>query len=163
MTPDAETPRVDAVALDEDNAVYFHDAPEECRYIEWTDYWALLKVARELERELAAVRAERDDLKYKLITADALADAVASLVVRKVIDERSLAADALLDYRNPPRTERSDLLAAAEARARECERLMLLARQYVSDAGDDEDSESQRMSAELLAAIDAARTTKEAT
>ena len=34
--------------------------------------------------------------------ADHLADEVAKLVERKVIDARSPAADALLDYRDPP-------------------------------------------------------------
>lgn len=47
--------------------------------------------------------------------ADALADEVAVLVRRKVIDMRSPAADALLDYREPPTTPRADRLAEIEA------------------------------------------------
>lgn len=47
--------------------------------------------------------------------ADALADEVAVLVRRKIIDSRSPAADALLDYRNPPSTERADRMAKLEA------------------------------------------------
>ena len=47
--------------------------------------------------------------------ANALADEVDVLVHRKVIDSRSPAADALLDYRNPPSTPRSDRLAKLEA------------------------------------------------
>lgn len=47
--------------------------------------------------------------------ADALADEVAALVRRGVIDSRSPAADALLDYREPPSTPRADRLAALEA------------------------------------------------
>lgn len=47
--------------------------------------------------------------------ADALADEVAVLVRRKVVDSRSPAADALLDYRDPPSTERADRIAAAES------------------------------------------------
>lgn len=46
--------------------------------------------------------------------ADALADEVAVLVDRKVIDSRSPAADALLDYRNPPRSPRSDRIVELE-------------------------------------------------
>lgn len=47
--------------------------------------------------------------------ADALADEVAVLVRRQVIDARSPAADALLDYRNPPSTERADRLATLQS------------------------------------------------
>lgn len=61
--------------------------------------------------------------------ADALADEVAALVRRRVIDSRSPAADALLDYRDPPTTPRADRLAvleaerdAATARAEQAER-----------------------------------------
>lgn len=60
--------------------------------------------------------------------ADEMADAVAALVTRKVIDARSPAADALLNYRNPPRTERSDLISELQAeneRLREaCQRVL---------------------------------------
>jgi len=48
------------------------------------------------------------------IAADRLADEVASLVARGLLDSRSAAADALLDYREPPRTPRSDRLAEVE-------------------------------------------------
>jgi hypothetical protein len=41
-------------------------------------------------------------------------------------------------------------------RAQRAERLLLEARQYVADAGNDEDSETQKHSAALLADIDAA-------
>lgn len=55
--------------------------------------------------------------------ADALADEVDVLVRRKAIDSRSPAADALLGYRNPPMTERSDRLVKLEAipRCADCE------------------------------------------
>lgn len=43
--------------------------------------------------------------------ADKLADEVAVLVKTHVIDSRSPAGDALLDYRNPPSSERADRLA----------------------------------------------------
>jgi hypothetical protein len=46
--------------------------------------------------------------------ADALADEVAVLVRRHVIDSRSPAADALLDYRDPPSTQRADRMAELE-------------------------------------------------
>lgn len=52
--------------------------------------------------------------------AEALADEVAVLVRRGVIDSRSPAADALLDLRNPPSSPRADRLAELE---REAERL----------------------------------------
>ncbi len=48
------------------------------------------------------------------VCADALADEVAVLVRRKVIDSRSPAADALLDYREPPSTPRADRMAQLE-------------------------------------------------
>lgn len=46
--------------------------------------------------------------------ADALADEVAALIRRRELDARSPAGDALLDYRDPPQTSRSDRLAALD-------------------------------------------------
>lgn len=46
--------------------------------------------------------------------ADRLADEVAALVRRGKLDSRSPAADALLDYRNPPSSPRADRLAELE-------------------------------------------------
>lgn len=46
--------------------------------------------------------------------ADALADEVDILVRKKVISSRSPAADALLDYRNPPSSPRSDRMLDLE-------------------------------------------------
>lgn len=54
---------------------------------------------------------------FDQLCADRLADEVAVLVRRGVIDSRSPAADALLDYRNPPSTPRADRLAELEGRA----------------------------------------------
>ena len=51
----------------------------------------------------------------ELLCADVLADEVAALVRLKTIDSRSPAADALLSYRDPPSTERADLLASLRA------------------------------------------------
>jgi hypothetical protein len=48
--------------------------------------------------------------------ADALADEVDVLVRRRILDARSAAADALLDYRNPPSTPRTDRLVTLEER-----------------------------------------------
>ena len=48
------------------------------------------------------------------VTAQALADEVDVLVRRHIIDARSPAADALLDFRNPPMTPRSDRLTTLE-------------------------------------------------
>ena len=58
----------------------------------------------------------RGGLFHAKIGAARLADEVAALVRRGVLDSRSPAADALLDYRNPPSSERADRLAAAEQR-----------------------------------------------
>lgn len=65
--------------------------------------------ARVRELEAAAPRKPFD-----VRCADALADEVAALVRRKVIDSRSPAADALLDYRNPPSSPRADRMAELE-------------------------------------------------
>lgn len=61
---------------------------------------------------------------FDKIAADRLADEVAALVTNRHLDSRSAAADALLNYREPPRTERSDRIATLEAeRARLRERV----------------------------------------
>ena len=54
--------------------------------------------------------------------ADALADEVAVLIRRKVIDARSPAGDALLDYREPPSSPRADRLAELEVKLAERDR-----------------------------------------
>lgn len=54
--------------------------------------------------------------------ADALADEVGVLIYRKVIDARSPAGDALLDYRQPPSSPRADRLAGLEAQVANFER-----------------------------------------
>lgn len=74
-----------------------------------------------LAEENRALKAERDALAvanrdlglatFDKVAADRLADEVAALVVNRHLDSRSAAADALLDYREPPRTERSDRIA----------------------------------------------------
>jgi hypothetical protein len=51
---------------------------------------------------------------FKLRAAEALADEVAVLVRRGVLDSRSPAADALLDFRDPPSSPRADRLAELE-------------------------------------------------
>ena len=87
-------------------------------------------IATQCSLDLAAVTAERDRLRGQLDAAlaglesfspltaraaDALADEVAVLVRRNIIDSRSPAADALLDYRNPPSTPRADRMAILDA------------------------------------------------
>lgn len=52
---------------------------------------------------------------FDQLGADRMADEIDALIKRRVIDSRSPAADALLDYRDPPRTPRSDRLGALEA------------------------------------------------
>jgi hypothetical protein len=75
----------------------------------------------ELRTTVAAQAAEIERLKesaprepFDVRCADALADEVDALIRRNVIDSRSPAADALLDYRDPPRTPRSARIAALE-------------------------------------------------
>lgn len=46
--------------------------------------------------------------------ADALADEVAALVRRRIVDYRDPVADALLDYRNPPSSPRADRIGQLE-------------------------------------------------
>lgn len=58
------------------------------------------------ERDYAALRLDRD--------GGRLADEVDVLIRAKVLDSRSPAADALLDFREPPSTPRSCRLAALE-------------------------------------------------
>lgn len=48
------------------------------------------------------------------LAAERMADEIAVLVQRKFIDSRSPAADALLDYRDPPQTERSERIVDME-------------------------------------------------
>lgn len=56
---------------------------------------------------------------FDKIGADRLADEVDVLVIKRVIDHRDPAADALLDYRDPPTSVRSDRLAFLEKRIAE--------------------------------------------
>jgi hypothetical protein len=69
------------------------------------------RAAREALTEIQAenVRVRRDGAR--------LADEVAVLVKRRIIDSRSPAADALLDFRDPPSTPRADRLAELDAQA----------------------------------------------
>lgn len=61
--------------------------------------------------------------------ADALADEVDVLVRTRIIDSRSPAADALLDYRNgKPTTERSDRIVALERELETAKRELTAAR-----------------------------------
>lgn len=53
-----------------------------------------------------------------------LGDEVQALIQRKVIDVRSPAGDALLDFRDPPRTERGDRLATVDAEVAELRRML---------------------------------------
>lgn len=77
----------------------------------------------EREKETArADRAERECIAlvkdygpFAKRASDSLADEVAALVRRRVIDSRSPAADALLDYRDPPSSPRADRLAELES------------------------------------------------
>lgn len=59
---------------------------------------------------------------FDQLGADRLADEVAVLVHRRVVDARSPVADALLDYRDPPSTPRAERMARLEADAARLER-----------------------------------------
>lgn len=63
--------------------------------------------AQKLRADAAELRLHRD--------AARLADEVAALVRRGVVDSRSPVADALLDFREPPSTARADRLADRDA------------------------------------------------
>lgn len=67
-----------------------------------------------LTAELDGNRASADSHLVRLQAADALADEVAALVMRRALDARSAVADALLNYRENPRSDRSDRIAALE-------------------------------------------------
>lgn len=90
----------------------------------------MLELLEPLKEKLTEALAEVKTLRSQLFAAgyltfdklgaDRLADEVDVLVRRKVIDSRSPAADALLDYREPPSSERSCRLASLE---KECDEL----------------------------------------
>ena len=63
--------------------------------------------------EIARLNAQPVRL-FDHLAAERMADEIAGLVQRKVIGSRCPAADALLDYRDPPRSERSDRLVDLE-------------------------------------------------
>lgn len=73
-----------------------------------------------LADQLEAARREIDRLNaqpvrlFDKLCADRMADEIAVLVQRKVISSRCPAADALLDYRDPPQSPRSDRLLELE-------------------------------------------------
>ena len=77
---------------------------------------SLAAMADQLEAARAEVerQAKRPLRTFDQIAADRLADEVAVLVRRKVIDARSPAGDALLDYRDPPPSPRADRMAMLE-------------------------------------------------
>lgn len=92
-------------------------APELAREVQ-----RLQAAAEDRERQhkaaLDSLRLERDHARMRLdVDAKRLADEVAVLVKRRVIDSRSPAADALLDFREPPSSPRADRLAALEGEA----------------------------------------------
>lgn len=98
--------------------------------------------------ELKKLTIELARITVRLLTAEDLADEVDALIARRVISERSPAADALLDYRDPPRTERSDRLGKLDTQLVDHDKRMdALAAQvavlaeidsYLEEAGDSE-------------------------
>lgn len=77
---------------------------------------AVFEQLKEENAQLRAELAKRPLRSFDQTAADLLADEVAALVRLKVIDSRSPAADALLDYRDPPATPRADRLAEMDHR-----------------------------------------------
>jgi hypothetical protein len=67
-------------------------------------------VRERLNDRIQELERENTRLQLRLRGADRLADEVAILVQRKVIGSRCPAADALLDFRDPPQSERSNEL-----------------------------------------------------
>jgi hypothetical protein len=95
---------------------------EKGEHVLHSDYAALAaRVAGlELERDEAVARADmmlgawNSFSPIKRAGAERLADEVAALIARKVVDSRSPVGDALLDFREPPRTPRADRIADLE-------------------------------------------------
>jgi hypothetical protein len=76
------------------------------------EYYAKLWAECEsLKAELKTLKAQMPRNPFDVRCADALADEVAVLIRRRLLDSRSPAGDALLDYRNPPTNPRVDRLA----------------------------------------------------
>lgn len=92
-------------------AVPWKCAWEECEHLDRAKTCYLLP---DYEALAAVARDHLSVSPFDKIGADRLADEVAVLVKRGVIDSRSPAADALLDYRNPPSSPRADRLAELE-------------------------------------------------
>ncbi len=109
------------------------------------------RLVADVER-LEALLAKAPLRSFDSRAADALADEVAVLVTKKVIDSRSPAADALLDYRNPPTSSRADALAAERERSG---RLEAALRALL--AGTNEAREALRRDAEYLSELPANR------
>lgn len=80
-------------------------------------------------------------------------------LIKKLIEPKRRSRDKGLDQMTNWKHEHDCELALRRewsARAQKAERLLREARQYIADAGSDEDSETQTNSAALLAEIDAA-------
>ena len=80
-------------------------------------------------------------------------------LIKKLIEPKRRSRDKGLDQMTDWKHEHDCELALRRewsARAQKAERLLREARQYIADAGSDEDSETQTNSAALLAEIDAA-------
>ena len=92
-----------------------------------------LRQMRAAEIEVERLKAEAPRQPFDVRCADALADEVAVLVKRQVIDSRSPAADALLEYRTPPRTDRSDRLVKLEGALERVARCLITPNPAITD------------------------------
>jgi hypothetical protein len=112
---DVETPAINAILED---ATHDDECPAERDSNEAGSYDECSCTVDKAYDERDALVAENERLRHtremRDRCADLLADEVAVLVRRDVIDSRSPAADALLDYRDPPSTERADRMAGLE-------------------------------------------------
>lgn len=87
---------------------------EGCTPSEFCDV-CVHRVAEALAAVVCELVAQIPREPFDVRCADALADEVAVLIDKKLLDSRSPAAGALLDYRNPLRSPRSDRLRTLEA------------------------------------------------
>ena len=85
-----------------------------CRYCRSPIFSPPVIVTKDGIYHVACEAAERGVKPWDKRAADRLADEVAALVVRGKLATRTPVTDALEDYRNSPRSERSDRLADLE-------------------------------------------------
>jgi hypothetical protein len=90
-------------------------AEAEALVLKWQEGYAAAQAEISLLKETLETTRRRFSVTtgepFQFMDAEMLADEVAVLVRKGIVDSRSPVADALLNYRDPPATERSDRLA----------------------------------------------------